>query len=80
MKSLKSINEVFSYDKEKYIQLILDAAETVLGYFGFDRIVYGIKKYTGTRKWRWLEELKHERKRYQNRDGFKIAKCYAGTS
>jgi hypothetical protein len=25
--------------------LILDAAETVIGYFGFDRSVYGNKKY-----------------------------------
>jgi hypothetical protein len=24
------------YDKEKYLQLLLHAAETVLGYFGFD--------------------------------------------
>src|SRR5512133_1120523 len=28
------------YDKEKYREMILDAAETVLGYFGFDRTVY----------------------------------------
>ena len=27
--------------------MILDVAETVLGYFGFDRTVYGIKKNTG---------------------------------
>src|SRR5881398_2415707 len=33
------------YDKEKYREMILDAAETVLGLFGFDRTVYGnIKK------------------------------------
>jgi hypothetical protein len=30
--------------------MILDAAETVLGYFGFDRTVYGNKKNTATRK------------------------------
>jgi hypothetical protein len=29
-----------NYDKEKYRQMILDAAETVLGYFEFDRTVY----------------------------------------
>jgi len=29
---------------------ILDAAETVLGYSGFDRTVYGNKKSTGDRK------------------------------
>jgi hypothetical protein len=41
--------------------MILDAAETVLGYFGFDRTVYGNKKNTGARKWWWLEELRRER-------------------
>jgi DNA polymerase elongation subunit (family B) len=53
----------FSYDKEKYREMILDAAETVLGYFGFDRTVYGNKKNTGIRKWRWLQELKQEREK-----------------
>jgi DNA polymerase elongation subunit (family B) len=59
----KNTEEVFSYDKEKYREMILDAAETVLGYFGFDRAVYGIKKNTGGRKWRWLRELNHEREK-----------------
>ena len=27
-------------DKEKYREMIIDAAETDLGYFGFDRRVY----------------------------------------
>jgi hypothetical protein len=38
--SIDSINEKkekLDYDKEKYKEMILDAAETVLGYFGFDR-------------------------------------------
>ena len=48
------------YDKEKYKE-ILDAAETVLGYFGFDRTIYGNKKNTGPRKLRWLQELRQER-------------------
>jgi hypothetical protein len=55
--------EAFSYDKEKYREMILDAAETVLGYFGFDRTVYGNKKSTGARKSRWLQELKQEIKK-----------------
>jgi DNA polymerase elongation subunit (family B) len=55
--------EAFSYDKEKYREMILDAAETVLGYFGFDRTVYGNKKNTGPRKWRWLQELRQEREK-----------------
>jgi hypothetical protein len=31
--------------------MILDAAEIVLGYFSFDRTVYGKKKNRVTRKW-----------------------------
>jgi DNA polymerase elongation subunit (family B) len=53
--------ESFSYDKKKYKEMILDAAETVLGYFGFDRSVYGNKKSIGARKWKWLQDLKRER-------------------
>ena len=60
----RNTEESFSYDKEKYKEMILDAAETVLGYFGFDRSVYGNKKNIGARKWRWLNELKQERERY----------------
>ena len=33
-----------NYDKEKYREMRLDAAETVLGYFGFDRTLYRDKK------------------------------------
>ena len=43
--------------------MILDAAETVLGYFGFDRTVYGNKKNTVARKWRWVQDLKQEREK-----------------
>jgi DNA polymerase elongation subunit (family B) len=53
-KHQNNTDEAFNYDKEKYREMILDAAETVLGYFGFVRTVYGSKKNTGTRKWRWL--------------------------
>jgi hypothetical protein len=53
--------KVFSYDKEKYRETILDTAETVLGYFGFDRTVYGNKKSTATRKRWWMEELRQEK-------------------
>ena len=49
------------YDKEKYKEMILDVAGTVSGYFGFDTSVYGNKKNIGPRKWRWLQELRHER-------------------
>ena len=42
--------ESFSYDKEKYKEMVLDAAETILRYFGFDRTIYGNKKNIGARK------------------------------
>jgi hypothetical protein len=40
------------YDKEKYKEMILDVAETVLGFFGFDRSTYSsnFKKNNGRRK------------------------------
>ena len=51
------------YDKEKYREMVLDAAQTDLGYFGFDRITYGNKRITTPRKWRWLQELKQQREK-----------------
>lgn len=33
-----------NYDREKYKEMLLDAAETVLGIFGFDRTLYGKPK------------------------------------
>ena len=51
--SIDSINEKkekLDYDKEKYKEMILDAAETVLGYFDFDRALYGNKKNISKRK------------------------------
>ncbi len=52
-----------SYDKEKYRDLLLDAAETALGYFGFDGSVYksenrGIKS---SKQRKWWNELGEER-------------------
>jgi hypothetical protein len=49
------------YDKEKYKEMILDSAETVLGFFGFDRTVYGNHKVK--RKCRWYDELREQRVR-----------------
>ena len=59
----RNTEDTINYDKEKYKEMLLDAAETVLAYFGFDRTVYGNKKNIGTRKWRWLNELKQEREK-----------------
>ena len=40
----KNNGRTLNYDKEKYREVTLDAAETVLGTFGFDRTVMGIQK------------------------------------
>lgn len=48
--------------------MILDAAETVLGYFGFDRTPYGDKKNMSKRKWWWFQELRQEIETSKNRD------------
>jgi hypothetical protein len=53
-------SKTLSYDKEKYREMILDAAETILGYVGFDRTVYGDSK---KRKGKWCQELIQERRR-----------------
>ena len=39
------------YDREKYKEMLLDATETILGIFGFDRTLYGKPK---DKKW-WME-------------------------
>jgi hypothetical protein len=62
---IENIKALPPYDKEKYKEMVLDAAETVLGFFGFDRTVYGNLKRNNERrkKWRWYEELKERRVR-----------------
>jgi DNA polymerase elongation subunit (family B) len=63
-KKKKKNTATLIYDKEKYREMILDGAETVLGYFGFDKTIYGNKRNTATRKWRWLlQDLKEEREK-----------------
>ena len=55
------VGSMSQYDKEKYKEMILDAAETVLGFLDFDRTVYSsnIKKKKGRRK--WYDELREQR-------------------
>jgi len=56
---IENMRSLPQYDKEKYKEMILDAAETVLGYFGFDTSVY-----SSSRKGRkWFEELREQRTR-----------------
>jgi DNA polymerase, archaea type len=44
-------NASLEYDKEKYKEMLLDAYETVLGIFGFDRTLFGKPK---DKKW-WMQ-------------------------
>ena len=48
------------YDKDRYKEIILDAAETVLCYFGFDRTVYE-NPGNNRKKKKWYDELQEER-------------------
>jgi hypothetical protein len=52
---------VRDYDKEKYREMLLEAAETVLGYFGFDKTVYGDSIRKKNRRW-WYEIREERRK------------------
>jgi len=54
-------DSAMNYDKDKYRDMILDAAETILGYFGFDRTVYENPRNNGRKKKQWYEELHEER-------------------
>jgi DNA polymerase elongation subunit (family B) len=48
------------YDKEKYREMLLEAAETVLGYFGFDRTLYGDSR---NKNRKWWHQLREERRK-----------------
>ena len=62
-KDSKENGKTLNYDKDKYREMILDAAETVLGYFGFNKTVYGNPKNDRRkRKW-WWQELQEEKTR-----------------
>lgn len=48
-----------SYDKEKYLEMLLDSAEAVLSVFGFDRSLYGFSN----NKKHWWNEIYEQRKK-----------------
>jgi hypothetical protein len=48
------------YDKDKYREMILDAAEAVLKFLGFDRTVYENHRNNRKKK-KWYDELRNER-------------------
>jgi hypothetical protein len=54
-----STTEEDNYDKEKYREMLLEAAEAILEYFGFDGTIYGDSIRKRNRKW-W-HELREER-------------------
>jgi hypothetical protein len=53
------ISEEYDYDKEKYREMLLEAAESILVPFGFERTLYGDRKKN--RKW-WYELREDRRK------------------
>jgi DNA polymerase elongation subunit (family B) len=57
----KENGKTLNYDKEKYREMILDAAETVLKFLGFDRTVYGMPRNSRKKKMKWYQELHDER-------------------
>jgi DNA polymerase elongation subunit (family B) len=60
---IENIKSLPHYDREKYKEMILDAADTVLGLFGFDRSAYSNVKNNRRRKYRWYEEMREQRVR-----------------
>jgi hypothetical protein len=54
-------SEEDDYDNEKYRDMLLEAAETILGYFGFDSTIYGDTIRTKNRKW-WYKLREEGRK------------------
>jgi DNA polymerase elongation subunit (family B) len=58
---IENIQSIPQYDREKYKEMVLDAAETVLGFLGFDRTAYSNLKRINGRKRRWYEELREQR-------------------
>jgi hypothetical protein len=68
-KILNGMGGKLNYDKEKYKEMLLDAAETVLGYFRFDRTVYGNKKNNNYKEMAVVGRIENgKRKRYQDRN------------
>jgi DNA polymerase elongation subunit (family B) len=49
-----------SYDREKYKDLLLDAAEMILSNFGFSRDLYNYKR---AESFNWLDQLYHDRRK-----------------
>jgi hypothetical protein len=48
-----------NYDREKYLEMLLDSAEAVLSVFGFSRLLLGFEK----KKTPWWSEIYKQRER-----------------
>jgi DNA polymerase elongation subunit (family B) len=48
------------YDKERYLEMLFDAAEAVLSVFGFSRSLFGFEK---KKTYHWWNEIYQERER-----------------
>ena len=48
------------YDREKYLEMLLDSAEAVLSVFGFNRSLYGFDK---KKTYHWWDEIYQQRER-----------------
>jgi DNA polymerase elongation subunit (family B) len=59
MKRISAAELAETYDAEKYAEMTLDVAESILGVFGFSRTQLGFKR----RQRNFLEELRGERGR-----------------
>ena len=46
----------YKYDKEKYREMLLEAAETILGYFGFNRTVFRDPPKNNKKWWQQFNE------------------------
>jgi DNA polymerase elongation subunit (family B) len=49
-----------NYDREKYLDMILDSAEAVLSVFGFNRSLFGFDRKKAKN---WYDEIYHQRER-----------------
>jgi DNA polymerase elongation subunit (family B) len=59
--SCKKNGKTLNYDKDRYREMILDAADTVLICFGFNMTVYENPGNNRKKKKKWYDELHEER-------------------
>jgi hypothetical protein len=61
IENIQTVKSLPQCDKEKHKEMALDAAETVLGFFIFDRTVYdNFNKKNKVRQRKWYQELREQ--------------------